>query len=324
MSAKRPELTVGLSGPYYLHTLKKLLRELQPLFSLSEPHVVRVDLSGLTFMGPAALALTLATLSKLRSEGLLAPGSVITAPRSQAMFTYLYRMDFLRVLFEDAHVEDPVERHVSTGLRECRHFTTEDECLQAARDLAEAVEEKVSPDEMAKNSLYVCLSELAENVFFHAATPYGGFAAAQPFARSKEIEVAIVDLGVGIAASLSQNPEYAAEVTDDLAAIKTAIRPTVTATPGRNSGYGLAFTRFLLDINKGRLIVRSGRGYLQEGAHRVERIDDYPLPGTLVALRLRTDRPFDSVKAWDLLTKAIEEILGAISDGFRASNDQAR
>lgn len=311
---------VRLEGPYYLHTLKKLLKELQPLFNLSEAQTVRVDLSGLTFMGPAALALTLATLSKLRAEGLMAQGSVITAPRSPAMFTYLYRMDFLRVLFEDAAVEDPVERHASTGLRECRHFITEEECLAAAKSLAEALEEKVAPDEMAKNSLYVCLSELAENVFFHAATPHGGFAAAQPFA--KEIEVAIVDLGVGIATSLAQNPEYADEVTDDLTAIKAAVRPTVTATPGRNSGYGLAFTRFLLDINKGRLIVRSGHGYLQEGASRVERIDEYPLPGTLVALRLRTDRPFDSAKAWDLLTKAIEEILGAVREGFNA-DDQA-
>lgn len=223
-------------------------------------------------------------------------------------------MDFIRVLFEGADVEDPVERHESTGLRECRHFVTEDECLGAARDLADALEEKVSTDDMAKNSLYVCLSELAENVFFHANTPYGGFAAAQPFTKSKEIEVAIVDLGVGIAASLRQNPQYADLITDDLTAIKTAIRPTVTATPGRNSGYGLAFTRYLLQINHGRLIIRSGTGYLQDGVQPAGGVVDDMLPGTLVALRLRTDRPFDSSQAWDLLTRAIKDILGFAHD----------
>jgi len=317
-------VTVRLAGPYYLHTIKRLIRELQPLFGLAEPRVVRVDMRDLTFMGPAALALTLATLSKLRSEGLLEAGSAISPPKSSGMFTYLHRMDFMRVLFEGQEMHDPVARHESVGLRECRHFVTEDECLRAARELAEAVEEMVSPDLAAKNSLYVCLSELAENVFFHAATPHGGFAAAQPFSGSKEIEVAIVDLGVGIAASLAQNPDYRDQTEDDLAAIKAALRPTVTATPQRNSGYGLAFTRFLLEQNGGRLVVRSGAGYLQEGAQHIERIVDYSLPGTLVALRLRTDRPFDSTKAWDLLTKAIEQIVGAIADGFNSAPDQTR
>jgi anti-sigma regulatory factor (Ser/Thr protein kinase) len=307
--AAEDQVGVRLSGPYYLHTIRRLLRDLHPLFGLESPAVVRVDMSALTFMGPAAMALTLATLSKARAEGLMAPKSVIVAPRSRGMFTYLYRMDFIRVLFEGVAVHDPVERHETTGLRECRHFLSEDECVVAARDLAEALEEKVSTDAMSKNSLYVCLSELTENVFFHAGTKHGGFAVAQPLTHSKEIEVAIVDLGVGIAASLRKNPQYAPDTTDDLMAIKTAIRPTVTATPGRNSGYGLAFTRYLLQINQGHLVVRSGNGYLQDGAHRVERVVADMLPGTLVALRLRTDLPFDSTRAWDLLSKAIERIL---------------
>lgn len=232
------QVAVHLSGPYYLHTIRRLLRDLRPLFGLTSPAEVRVDMSGLTFMGPAAMALTLATLSKVRADGLMASESVIVAPRSRGMFTYLYRMDFVRVLFEGMEIQDPVERHEKTGLRECRHFVSEDECVVAARDLAEALEEKVSTDAVAKNSLYVCLSELTENVFFHADSENGGFAVAQPLTHSKEIEVAIVDLGVGIAASLRKNPQYASDATDDLEAIKMAIRPTVTATPARNSGYG--------------------------------------------------------------------------------------
>jgi hypothetical protein len=66
--------------------------------------------------------------------------------------------------------------------------------------------------------------------------PLGGVAAAQALPHSQEVELAIVDLGVGICASLSKNPEYQSH--HDLAAIRLALVPTVTATPERNSGYG--------------------------------------------------------------------------------------
>jgi hypothetical protein len=137
----------------------------------------------------------------------------------------------------------------------------------------------------------------------------GGFAAAQRFKNTQEIEIAIVDLGRGIAASLSTNPDHAEEAEDDISAIHAAIRPLVTATPERNSGYGLALTRFLLEMNDGRLIVWSGEGRVQFGERHIKkRVQD--LPGTVVALRLHTDRPFDITTAYQRLNEAIEEIEG--------------
>ncbi len=67
----------------------------------------------------------------------------------------------------------------------------------------------------------------------------------------------------------------------------------VTATPERNSGIGLFITRLLLRDNGGLLVVRSGAGEVYSGSQEGARETPIYFPGTLVALRARTDRPLD-------------------------------
>lgn len=316
--APLPELSVQLTAAYHLHSVRRIVRDLRPILDLTTPTVVKLDLTGLTFIGPACLALIVAAMRRGRETGTIANGSLILHPASVAVRTYLHRMDVLQVLFEKepVDVDDPVVRHQASGLKECEHFSSDKGGREVAAALAKALQEEVATDKVAAASLDLCLIELTENVHFHAATSHGGFAAAQTFKNSKEIEVAIVDLGIGIASSLAKNPEHAEESTDDITAINAAIRPLVTATPHRNSGYGLAFTRFLLEMNAGRLIVWSGEGWVQFGEKHVEkRLES--LPGTLVALRLHTDRPFDFQRAYEQLTDAIKEIEGPPNDDVR-------
>lgn len=82
--------------------------------------------------------------------------------------------------------------------------------------------------------------------------------AAQALKRTSELEIGIVDLGIGVRASMAKNSDFDELYTDDLSAIEVALRPTYTSTPGRNAGLGLAFSTLLLKLNEGRLIVRSG------------------------------------------------------------------
>lgn len=77
-------------------------------------------------------------------------------------------------------------------------------------------------DKIARDSLYVCLCELAENVLHHADSPSGGYAVAQGYPKKGKFEVGIVDLGIGVPASLRKNPSYA-HLDDDLEATKTAL-----------------------------------------------------------------------------------------------------
>jgi signal transduction histidine kinase len=80
---------------------------------------------------------------------------------------------------------------------------------------------------------------------------------------------------------------------DDVAAITRALQPRVSATPKRNSGIGLFITKMLLDANGGVLLVRSGHGLVESGAVNRRQTSEIALPGTLVVLRARTDRPLN-------------------------------
>jgi hypothetical protein len=175
------ELNLELAGGYYFHTFKRIVRDLQPLLTLTEPAKVTIDMSRLTFMGPAALALTAATLNKVRTD-LTLPGSVIVPPSAPGIYRYL------------------------------------------------------------------------------------------------------------------------------------------TATPERNSGYGLAFTQFLLGLNGGRLLVRSGFGHVQRGARTVDKLEGEHLPGTVVGLRIKTDRPFDFTLAWNQLTDALNNVPSLLDQLRHADN----
>jgi anti-sigma regulatory factor (Ser/Thr protein kinase) len=312
-----PEVRVELTHAHHLHSLGRTLTALRPIFDLSEPAEVNLDLTELTFIGPACMALMVAAVRQARETGMLQRGKVIY-PNSLPVRTYLKRMNAIRVLFEHEEVEiaDDVERGDVEGLKECEHFSSDAGCLRVAKGLAEAIQQIVETDTITANSLEVCLGELTENVYYHANTAVGGFAAAQTFKKSQEIELAIVDLGVGIAGSLSENPDFADKFHDDISAINTAIKPTVTATPERNSGYGLTLTRLLLEINDGRLIVWSGEGKVEFGENPTEKKVDR-LPGTLVVLRLHTDRPFDLQTAYQRLERAIQEIEGSPVEDVR-------
>jgi hypothetical protein len=319
------EVTVHLSGGYYFHTINRLIGQLEPLFGLDRndtPAVIQIDLTKLTFIGPAGVALLVATLHRLRARGLTMKGGFIYPPANSGMRTYLYRIDFYKRLFADETFPDQIERGEPLGMRECKHFPSDPEdpdwsdALRAVtRDVLAAIEELVATDDAAHTSLDLALSEITENVGYHAGTPFGGFAAVQALKHSNEVEVAIADLGVGIAASLRRNPDFAAAAGDDLVAIQTALTATVTSTPWRNSGYGLTFTQLLLALNEGRLLVRSGRGHVIRGAKNSDRLVEQDLPGTLIGLRLRTDRPLDFQAAYDALDRAIAAVKEHLSHG---------
>lgn len=181
-----------------------------------------------------------------------------------------------------------------------------------------AIKEKTKLDGVARAALDTCLSELLENVMIHADTEHGGVAAVQAF--ESELELAIVDLGIGIPASLAKNPHPCGtrpprrlDSRPDGADPERYVDPR---TPERNAGWGLAFTELLLELNEGRMHVRSGAGHVVRGAKIANRTELEPLPGTLVVMRIKTDRPLDYSRAWELLDAAIGNVETYVLDDF--------
>lgn len=286
-------LQIRLAGNYGFESIERAIRDMQPLLELDEPRELEIDLGGLVFMGPTSLALLEAALKRVEGRG-LAAGGYITHPRSQMTKNYLQRMDLFSGL-ADLVAEIPVEdftRREPVGFRPCQQFGSPDDYWRVASELSEALRERCNVDDTAFAAIRICLDELAENVVHHADSTIGGFAAAQGNPRRNRFEVGIVDLGIGFRASLAKNPDIPASETDH-DAIETALRPFVTSTPDRNAGIGLFVTRRLLKANGGVLLVRSGLGRMVAGERDGVESAEVSMPGAVVALRARTDRPLD-------------------------------
>lgn len=284
-------LEVRLAGAYRIQWIDRLLRDLQSLIHLREPAVVAVDLSGLVAVSPSALALLVAVLKRCQEDQVFCTGSTLTLPNSPPVRNYLMRMELVSLVVRDPNAPT-VAHHPAVGFRPCREFVDAAGSQAVGRDLTDALSERCTVSDLARAAIRICLDELAENVIHHAASPLGGFAAAQGWPRTQQFEIAIVDVGVGIRRSLTANPEWA-DISDDVTAISTALEPRVTATPERNAGIGLYITRLLLRENGGTLVVRSGSGAVYSGVDERAEVTAVSFPGTLVALRARTDRPLD-------------------------------
>ncbi len=115
--------------------------------------------------------------------------------------------------------------------------------------------------EMSQSIRYI-VSELVRNVLEHASTKEGALVCAQYYKKSNSIRLGIVDIGIGIRKSLSRTHL----VANDIEAIKLALVPGITGTTTReggtenNAGAGLFFIKSIASINKGLLMIYSGKG----------------------------------------------------------------
>jgi anti-sigma regulatory factor (Ser/Thr protein kinase) len=296
------ELSLELAGIYPHAQLDRILRQMEPILTLRDSVKVRLDMSRLLFLGPTSQAVLGAVFARAIARGHLADGSVAILPRAPHVSRYLQRMDVFREILE---LPEDFERHEPQGFRPLCQYRSDEECYTVGYELVEAIREACDLGEKdpAALAIHVCLGELAENVIFHASSPLGGFAIAQAWKRRREVEVAIVDVGVGIRASLTQNPDYA-HIAEDAMAIETALEPMVTSTPDRNTGLGLSLTRYLLRRNGGNLMVRSGRGAVYAGSQERSETTEIAFPGTIVSLTAKTDHPLDLQEAYEDLRTA--------------------
>jgi anti-sigma regulatory factor (Ser/Thr protein kinase)/ABC-type transporter Mla MlaB component len=290
--AAEDRISITLRGGYSYDQLETLIEELQPVLTLATPAVIDLDLKHVEFVGPSCLALLVASLRRLRDQSLTCDGSAIKPPENPNVRQYLERMDFMKLVVRNPPPEQ-FTRNEPLGFRPCQHFISSEQQWATAATLLAALTEACECDDAARTALHICLDEVCENVLHHAYTDLGGFGTAQGWKALGDFEIGIVDLGVGIRASLTRNPAYAG-VASDTEAIHTALMPRVSSTPERNAGIGLAVTRLLLAANGGSFTVRSGGGVVRDvaGTTESEATSAY-LPGTVIALRANSGRPLD-------------------------------
>jgi hypothetical protein len=297
--------TVRVPGRATLDDLDEVIASLTALTDGSDDEVI-LDLSGLHFIGPTCIAVLVASCCSAEMGRI----TRVQYPRDGSVRAYLERMDAFELIPSADRPASGIRRKAE-GFRECRRFRSLDDCVDASRELVGAIDERCSLDNPSRQALTSCIAELAENVYFHAACEDGGYAVAQSWPRRHSIEVGIVDMGRGIRGSLAENAQHAS-LGSDQEAIARAFELGTTATPERNTGQGLFSTARLLEKNGGHVLVRSGRGWVYDGA-RTDRGDGTAFPGTLVSLTIDTRRPLDA--------GAVAYLIGELKGGDEDADD---
>lgn len=281
------QITIRLAGPFPSADTARLLEALQPLVDLTTPAVVAIDLRSLGRVSASSAALLASAVMSATARGKFASGSTITAPRDGEVRG---RLEELEVL--DLVVNPDVARtggHPGDGSRPCRRIARDDDPFVVSKSLAEAIAEVCQIDDVAQNAMWWALNEITQNIVDHAGCPSGGIAIAEKVNESL-LEVTFVDHGVGVRASLVENPKYRG-IESDLDALRAAVQAGVTGRATEPGGLGLFLTQFLLTRNGGSLAIRSGSARLEVGAAGSEESAMAHMPGTMVTLRFRTDRP---------------------------------
>jgi hypothetical protein len=178
----------------------------------------------------------------------------------------------------------PVLRHIS----ESRGIGVNDVIDQEARRLAQIVLQL--GDSVRGHPVAYCFREIIRNVFEHAETSTCSVCAQKWY--KGDLEIAVIDRGRGIFASLSERYK----IESHTAALREAIKPGVSRVENKpetedvwhNSGYGL-YVLSELASRTGHFILCSGdTGLFCQGSEKLDK--KYPFFGTAVKLKMTRPR----------------------------------
>lgn len=282
---------VALGGELDIRGLPSILSQLEPLWDpLISPAPVHLDLRQVTFIMPAAITLLTTALMRLRQEGF---SIEVSRPDKQQVDSYLNRIEFYELV--GMNVEYTMRRRSANGrFREVVQVQTEREGDSVVRDLMTILDRNVEGVAGIYDAAYHAFLEIVNNVFHHAHSPTHAVLCAQSYTWLRRVELAVVDSGRGIPASLGDNPELKGRFENAAEAVELAVQPRVTGRPDHNTGEGLFFSLEFIKANMGDACIYSQDGALWAHEGRVWAQPVSYWPGTLVALSFRTDRPVDT------------------------------
>ena len=111
--------------------------------------------------------------------------------------------------------------------------------------------------------IYHCLKEVIDNSFSHSKSDFGSYACAVVDKNADQINICILDNGIGIHKSLSEKYNNILNSAD---AIKNSVGFLVSRFNDPDRGRGLFTLQHSIEMNRGRLIIVSGDGYYEYNA----------------------------------------------------------
>jgi anti-sigma regulatory factor (Ser/Thr protein kinase) len=187
--------------------------------------------------------------------------------------------------------KEQFNRHNETGrfipLRLIRDFT---DVTQATDDICELVIHQFENAHEFLPALEWAVNEVIDNVYNHACISTPAAICGQYYPKNKRLEIAIVDSGRGIKASLAES----FDLPNDEAALGKAMQRGITRNKDEGQGNGLAGTREIVLKNGGSLRLWSGNSqyHISKGVEQGFHTIPY-MQGTGVLIKLNTEQPVD-------------------------------
>jgi hypothetical protein len=298
---------INIEGQLGIRNIESLVREASNALTActqDEEFEVTFGLTEVRGIFATGLAALTAVAQYIRQSPQFRYGYFL-CPKNSDVHDYMTRMRLYRRL--GMNVDYPFVEHDPSGrFQELVEIADIGAVNKTSNALAEIVrtQNRAIPVQSI-NSVCSTLSELIDNVFHHAQSPINAIVCAQTYPLQRSIELAIVDCGRGFRRSLDDNPQYQGSYATASEAIGLAMQRRVTCSPERNTGEGLYFTRELVKLNRGDMIICSEDGLcrVRNGIETAEQMCYNGLavkwPGTIAAVRLFFDRPMDMKPIYD-------------------------
>ncbi len=288
--------TISLDSELKSDAVDALHDVCQGVEKLRPPVDLRLDLSRVESAGAVGMAALGARLRRWKQAGQCDPMCGYVPPARRALHGSLGPAAMSAVLGDRAQPR----AGASPNARGVEAFTDRDGVYEAVQGLQFALLQQVPLAPTAIVSVGTMIEEICRNVIQHGDR-HGGVAAVASVA-SDRFELAVCDLGMGVQASLAQNPDYAG--VDNVSALRSALDPGVSGTPGPARGMGLFLARLVLAENGGLLTLRSGGVTVACAPDATTAYASPWMPGTLFTAEVRIDHAFDYGRVDETLSQA--------------------
>ena len=147
---------------------------------------------------------------------------------------------------------------------------------------------RISLSRGIRDAIQENILEIITNSHDHSGCDFGCYVCAQTYYNRREIEVSIMDFGVGIPSNLI--PIYS-HLQDDAEAVKYSLVEGVSSRTGKGAkGTGLNVLSQFISLNNGSMRILSSRGdYHLSGSDENIELMTLGFPGTCICLNINID-----------------------------------
>lgn len=256
--------------------------------NLEKDDSVNVKLKFGNFTNPELLPVCSLFLRNLKREG-----KIGIIENVNTNLDYLSRCNFLKSI--EYNYKESFFRRRNKNLVELTILPVKQEYLKQATDKCSAIIKLIKENYKVDSNIYsvlnFCLWEVIDNVFNHSESKDEFSMIVQNFPTKNELNIAVVDNGIGIhQALISGKSEFNYLTARE--SLKKCIEKSVTN--GKGQGNGLFYTKKFILKNKGEFLIYSGSYCLwinKSGNTSIERVSKWR--GTIIFMKIKTNNLVD-------------------------------